>query len=85
MRERPGALGGELVPGEDDAPGVGPVEPTEQMQERRLAAAGAAEHRDDLAGVDLERHPVEHAALGAPDPERLDDATRFQDWAWRQS
>ena len=44
-----------------DDPGVGAVEPAEQVQQRRLARARAPEHRDDLAGGHLEVRAVEHA------------------------
>ena len=40
-------------------------EPGERAQERRLAAAGGAEQRDDLARVELERD-VAHAPATPP-------------------
>ena len=72
------ALAGDL-----DAPRLGPVEPAEHVQQRRLARAGAPEHRDDLAGLDVEIGPVEHPPRGTalaegPDqPARADERHRL--------
>src|SRR5581483_4635231 len=48
-----------------DRPLVGRLEPRDRAQRRRLAAAGRAEQREELALVDLERDVVdgEHAAV----------------------
>ena len=56
-----------------------PVEASEQVQQRRLAAAGAPQHRDDLAGVDTEGDAVEHTPGRATDTHGLRDPARFQD------
>ena len=52
-------------------PAVGPQQSGDHPQQRALAGAGRAEHRDDLAGVDVQRQPVEHGALAEAD----DDVT----------
>ena len=46
------------------SPRCRPQEARDNVEERRLAAARRAEHRDHLAGADLQRHPFErvHAA-----------------------
>jgi hypothetical protein len=41
------------------------------VKQRRLAGARAAEHRDDLAALDVERGAVEHPPGGAALAERL--------------
>ena len=46
----------------DDVARVGVLEPGEDPQQRRLAAAVGAEHADPRAGGQLEVEPVEHAA-----------------------
>ena len=46
----------------DDLARVGVLEPGEDPQQRRLAAAVGAEHADPRAGGQLEVEPVEHAA-----------------------
>jgi hypothetical protein len=52
-RREPAGPRHELAADRDRA-GVGPLEPGDQAQQRRLAAAGRAEHRDQLAGRDVE-------------------------------
>ena len=47
-RQRPSAAAGEALAGDRDLAGVGPVEAAEEMQQRRLAAARASQHRDHL-------------------------------------
>ena len=64
-------LCGQPLSREDDFAGVGPIEPTEQMQQRRLAAARAPQHSDDLVSLHCERHTIEHATAGPADPDRL--------------
>ena len=44
---------------ETDGPAVGAFETGEEAQQRRLAAAGGAEKREELALRDLDRHPVD--------------------------
>ena len=65
-------LGGARDPLAGDLHGarLGAVEAAEQVQQRRLARARAAEHGDDLAALDVEVGPVEHAPGGAPGTER---------------
>ena len=72
---RQGALGRarHVDPAELDAPRLGAVEPAEQVQQRRLAASGAAENGDDLARLDLEIGAVEHASRDAARAEGLDE------------
>ena len=60
-------------PAELDAARLRPVEPAEQVQQRRLAAPGAAEHGDDLARLDLEIGAVEHPPRDAALAEGLDE------------
>ncbi len=48
---------------EHHAPRRDVVEAVEQRQDRRLAGARRADHRDDLAGLDRERDVVEHFLL----------------------
>lgn len=72
-RQRPWALGGEPPPGEHNLAAPAPVESAEQMQERRLAAAGASEHGHHLVGVDLECDAGEQAALSPAAADRLRD------------
>ena len=45
---------------DDDAPALDRLEPVDAAQQRALARAGAADDRDDLARLDLERDVVEH-------------------------
>ena len=45
---------GHVLAGEQDAAGVRGLEAAEHAQRRRLAAAGGAEQRDELAGLDGE-------------------------------
>jgi hypothetical protein len=52
--------------------GIGPLETGEQVQDRRLAAAGGPDQADELARADVEGDVVEHGHLGArPRRERL--------------
>ena len=44
----------------------------DRAQQRRLAAAGAAEQRDHLAALDVEAHAVEHARAAVRNGQRLD-------------
>src|SRR6185436_16937193 len=44
---------------------IGPLEPGEQVQDRRLAAAGRPDQADELARADVEGDVVEHGHLGA--------------------
>jgi len=78
-RERTRALRRDVLAREGDPAAVGAIEPPEQVQERRLAAARTAEHGDDLALLHLEVDPVEDAPLGPPGPERLRDAACLKD------
>ena len=50
-------------------PAVGLVEPGDEVQQRRLAAARRAEQADELAGGDVEDDVVEHER---PAPKRLE-------------
>ena len=60
---------GEPLAGERDLAGVGTIEPAEQVQQRRLAAARAAEHGHDLAGGHVQRRRRRaHAAGRARSP-----------------
>ena len=77
-RQRAGAAAGEPLAGDRDRARVGCVEPAEQMQQRRFAAAGAAEHGDDLVGVDRQLDAVEQPPRGAADADGLDKALGTQ-------
>ena len=54
-------------------PASGAVEPAEHVQQRRLAAARAAEHGHHLAGLDVQVGAVEHPPRDAALPEGLDE------------
>ena len=41
------------------------VEPRDQVDERRLAGAAAADNGHHLAGTDAERHPAQRRRVGA--------------------
>ena len=57
-------LGRRDVPALQQHPALArPLDPGRQPQQRRLAAAGLAEQRDDLAGLDRERHIVQRRDL----------------------
>ena len=45
----------------DDAAGVGRLQPGDDAQQRRLAAARGAEQRDQFAVADVERHVAQRA------------------------
>jgi aryl-alcohol dehydrogenase-like predicted oxidoreductase len=77
-RERPRALGNEIVTGEHDPPAVGAIEATEQVQERRLAAARPPKHSDDFALLHIERNIVEHPPRRATRADGLRDPVRLQ-------
>jgi hypothetical protein len=47
-------------------------EARDRAQQRRLAAAGAAEERDHLAALDVEAHAVEHARRAVGNRQVLD-------------
>ena len=63
------------VPRRRRVPASGALEPGDEVEQRRLADAGLAEDRDQLAGRDRERDVVEHDAR-ARTRERLRDAGR---------
>ena len=50
---------GDVLAADDDAAGVGVLEPREQAQRRGLAAARRAEQRDQLAGLQGQVEVVE--------------------------
>jgi hypothetical protein len=54
----------------------------DDVEHRRLAAAGLAQHRDDLAFGDLERQFVDGDEIAAPvrTPERLAHVGEADDW-----
>jgi hypothetical protein len=60
----------DLLPGHRDGPAGRPVQPGDQVQQRRLSAAGRAHHRGRFAGRDLHADAVHRgrgvtvAALG---------------------
>ncbi|GAA0933297.1 hypothetical protein GCM10009558_046450 [Virgisporangium aurantiacum] len=62
-----------------DPAGAGPGEAGGDPQQRRLAGAVAAEHRDHLAGTDSEMH-VAQDRPGPPVP--LGDTSQFHDGRW---
>src|SRR5919201_1771720 len=45
---------GDRAAGERDRSGVGPLEPGDEAEERRLAAPTRAEHREDLTRLDVD-------------------------------
>ena len=51
----PAALSRDRLAGDRDPPRIGCLEPGDQAEQGRLAAAGRAEERDDLAAIDAER------------------------------
>jgi hypothetical protein len=63
------ALAGQL-----DRAAVGAVQPGDEVQERRLAGPGAPDDRHELARVDVEVRPVEHASRRPGLPEGLREA-----------
>ena len=63
-------------PAQHERAGGGLVEPADQVDERRLAAAGGADERHGLARCDVERHAVEHRGLAGP--ERVVDVVERQ-------
>jgi hypothetical protein len=78
-REPPLAGARDALAGDLDRPRLWPVEPADQVQERRLARAGAPEHRDDLTRLDREVRAVEHAPRGATLSEGPDQPARADD------
>ena len=67
-----------VVPGDPDGPLGRPVERAEEVQERRLARAGRADDRDELAALDPEVDRLEgvdrrHARVALADPGQLGD------------
>ena len=54
-----GRHGGHVHAVDEDAAGRRLLEAGQHAQQRRLAAAGAAENREELAAMDVERHPVD--------------------------
>ena len=46
-------------PADPDRPGVGVVDPRNQLGDGGLAGAGRADQRDQLAGLGAEAHPVQ--------------------------
>ena len=61
-------------------PAVGPVEAGDQVEHRALAAARRAEHADELAAVDGQRHPVERGGGVRPGAEDLGDRGEGDGW-----
>src|SRR5690606_33480894 len=63
-------VAGQLVhalPGDLDRAGRRPVEPAQQVEQRRLAGSGGPHERDEVAGRDVERHALKDVdPLGAP-------------------
>jgi hypothetical protein len=51
---------GDRLAVEHDAAGIGPDEAADDVEERRLAAAGVADDRDELAVRDVEVDAAEH-------------------------
>ena len=78
-RQPPLAGAGDALAADLDGPRLGAVEPAEHVQQRRLAGAGAPEHRDDLAGLDVEVGAIEDPARRASRSERPDQPARCDD------
>ena len=57
---------------DQDAAGARPLEAGEQAQQRRLAAAGRPQQREELVGADLERYLVDRGDLAEPLARPLD-------------
>ena len=76
--DRPLAGGhvGQVAPGDLDDARIGPLEPGDAAEQRRLAAARGAEERDELARRHLERDVVERPDLSEAfaDPLQRDPA-----------
>ena len=64
--------GREVVPGEQHAPRVRPLEPGDHAQQGALAGAARPEDRDHLAFADLERDVRERRRLAEPHGHVLD-------------
>ena len=58
-------------PSSSDRPGVGPLPPGDDREQRGLARAGAPGHRHDLARLDGQVDPGQHLAAAARAGERL--------------
>jgi len=98
-QDRPGGLGQpvDAAAVEDDLPGVGAIEPAQQMEQRRLAAAAGAHHRHGLAGLYRQVDPVDRThrhsvgRVGPGQPRGLDNgaatgsAHRVLQWSQRCS
>ncbi len=64
--------------GDDDRPRRRVVEPAEQLQQRRLAAARGADDRETLAGAHREVDAAQHLDAPARVRERLDESARLE-------
>ena len=71
MRSRLGERG-QVAPGDLDAAGGRRVHPAEDVLERRLAAPGRADDRDQLAGLDAQVEALERDDLEVGDLVDLD-------------
>jgi hypothetical protein len=49
---------------DDDAAGIGPLQPGHDHQQRRLAGAGRADEADRLAAVDIQRDAAQDVDAG---------------------
>ena len=61
---------------ETDGPAVRPFETGEETQQRRLAASGGAEKREELPLRDLHRHPVDGGVTAEPPGQVLETQSR---------
>ena len=64
---------------ERDLPRVRRIEGPEEVQQGRLPAPGAAEHRDDFVTFNADVHAVEDASCPPAGPDGLRQAYRFED------
>ena len=62
----------------------GPIEAAEDVHERGLARSAGAANRDELAGVDFERHAAQGAHLGVALVVDFDDVDQLDDDAHRR-
>ena len=76
LRRQPG----DVAALDADRARLGQHEAGDGAQQRRLAAAGAAEERDHLAALDVEAHAVEHARRPIGHGQRFDRKVGSHRW-----
>ena len=76
LAERPALERGDVGVAEQDAAAAGIAQAVDHAQQGRLAGAGAADHADQLAGRNDQRHLVDGALVA----KTLGDAFQSQHW-----